>query len=48
MSVSSMAVRELSASTRRALNPALLGDLPDLDIEVGDVLSALDEGRLDR
>ena len=47
-SVSSMAVRELAASTRRALNPALLGDLPDLDIGADEVLAALDEGRRDR
>ena len=48
LSVSSMAVRELAASTRRALNPALLGDLPDLGIEADEVLAVLDEGRRDR
>ncbi len=48
LSVSSMAVRELAASTRRVLNPVLLGDLPDLDIGAGEVLAALDEGRRDR
>lgn len=48
LSVSSMAVRELAASTRRVLNPVLLGDLPDLGIEADEVLAALDEGRRDR
>ena len=45
LSVSSMAVRELAESTRRALNPALLGDLPDLGIGSDEVIAALDEGR---
>ena len=48
LSVSAMAIRELGASTRRALNPVLLGDLPDLDIGTAEVLSALDEGRAER
>ena len=45
LSVSAMAVRELAASSRRADNPALLGDLPDLDIPTPDILGALHEGR---
>ena len=45
LSVSEMAVRELAASTRRALNPSLLGALPDLGIGADNVLDALDEGR---
>lgn len=45
LSVSSMAVRELTESTRRALNPGLLGTLPNLDIGAEEVLAALDEGR---
>lgn len=48
LSVSAMAIRELGASTRRALNPVLLGNLPDLDIEAAEVLAAMDEGRGER
>ena len=48
LSISAMAIRELAASTRRALNPVLLGNLPDLGIEATDVLAALDEGRGER
>ena len=32
LSVSALAVRELAVAARRADNPALLGDLPDLDV----------------
>lgn len=32
-SVSAVAVRELSAASRRADNPALLGGLPDLSVD---------------
>ena len=45
MSVSAMAVRELARSTRRADNPALLGDLPGLGVESAEILNALHEGR---
>lgn len=45
VSVSSMAVRELAESTKRADNPALLGDLPDFDVGADQILAALDEGR---
>lgn len=48
LSLSSMAVRELAASTRRVLNPVLLGDLPDVGVGADEVLAALDEGRRDR
>ncbi len=48
LSVSAMAVRELTSSTRRADNPALLGDLPDLDISAAEILDALHEGRAER
>ena len=48
LSVSSMAVRELAESTRRVLNPILLGDLPDVGVGPNEVLAALDEGRRDR
>lgn len=45
VSVSSMAVKELAVSTKRADNPALLGDLPDFDVSVDQILVALEEGR---
>lgn len=45
MSVSAMAVKELSGSTRRADNPALLGGLPDLGVPVDEIVAALDSGR---
>lgn len=48
LSVSAMAVRELAASSRRADNLALLGDLPDLSVSTADVLDALHEGRAER
>ncbi len=45
LSVSSFALRELSAAARRADNPALLGALPDLDVSAQDVVSDLEAGR---
>jgi plasmid stability protein len=45
MSVSSFAIRELSDATRRAGNPALLGELPDLDVSAQDVVGDLEVGR---
>ena len=45
VSVSSMAVREPAESTKRADNPALLGDLPDFNVGADQILAALDEGR---
>jgi len=48
LSVSAMAVRELAASSRRADNMALLGDLPELSISIADILDALREGRAER
>lgn len=48
LSVSEMAVRALAASTSRALNPSVLGTLPDLGIRADDVLAALGEGRAER
>ena len=45
MSVSAMAVKELSGSTRRADNPALLGGLPGLGVDVDEIAAALDSGR---
>lgn len=48
LSVSSFAVRELSQAARRADNPALLGDLPDLDVSATDVIADLEAGRSTR
>jgi hypothetical protein len=48
MSVSAFAVRELAELARRADNPGLLGDLPDLGVSVSDVLADLDGARTDR
>ncbi len=48
LSVSAFAVRELASIARRAENPALLGDLPDLQIEARNVLVDIDEGRAGR
>ncbi len=48
LSVSGMAVRELAESTRRADNAALLGDLPDLEVPMSEVMAALDEARAER
>ena len=47
-SVSSAAVRELAEATRRVNNPALLGDLPDLNIDASTVLEDLDAERAGR
>ena len=43
MSVNAVAVRELSESTRRLNNAALLQDLPDLNISVAEILENLDQ-----
>ena len=48
VSVSSFALRELAQSARRADNPALLGDLPDLGVSAADIVAGLDAGRSDR
>lgn len=45
MSVSSFALSELTAAARRADNPALLGELPDLDVSPSDVTADLEAGR---
>ncbi len=44
-SVGAMAVRELAESSRRADNPALLGTLPDLDVDAALIAGALRRGR---
>ena len=40
-SVNALAVRELEQASRRAENPVLLGSLPDLGIDSGDIVSGL-------
>lgn len=47
-SVGAVAVRELSEVSRRADNPALLGALPDLDIDVSAIVDDLDRERGDQ
>lgn len=47
-SVGAVAVRELSEVSRRADNPALLGTLPDLDVETATILADVDAARADR
>jgi len=47
-SVSAVAIRELADVSRRASNAALLGTLPDLDIEVSTILDGLDAARVQR
>lgn len=44
-SVSAVAVRELANVSRRADNPALLGALPDLDVNPSEIVAALQDGR---
>lgn len=44
-SVSAVAVRELAEVSRRADNPALLGQLPDHDVPVGAIVDALEVER---
>ncbi len=48
MSVSAFALRELGEAARRADNPALLGELPDLDVSASDVIADLEAGRAGR
>lgn len=47
-SVGAVAVRELAEVSRRADNPALLGALPDLGVDVATILADVDAGRADR
>jgi hypothetical protein len=47
-SVSAVAVRELADVSRRADNPALLGALPDLDVDTATIVSHVDEARAER
>ena len=48
MSVSAFAVRELGEVARRADNPSLLGELPDVDVSASDIVADLDTGRAAR
>jgi len=48
MSVSAFATRELALVARRADNPALLADLPDLGVPAGAVVSDIEVGRATR
>ena len=45
MSLSAFTVRELSEVSRRADNAATLDGLPNLDVEVSEILGVLDESR---
>jgi plasmid stability protein len=47
-SVGAVAVRELAEASRIADNPALLGSLPDLGVDVMTILDDVDAGRADR
>lgn len=47
-SVSAVAVRELAAVSRRADNPAVLGTLPDLDVDTATIRDDLDAERAAR
>jgi hypothetical protein len=48
MSVGALAVRELAEASRRADNPALLGELPDLGVSTDEVVAGLDAERAGR
>ncbi|MEJ7794979.1 MAG: hypothetical protein WKF50_05450 [Nocardioides sp.] len=47
-SVSAVAVRELSDVSRRADNPALIGVLPDLGVDVPAIVAGVEQERADR
>jgi hypothetical protein len=47
-SVSAVAVRELAEATRRADNPALLGDLPDVNVDTAELVRGVDAERAGR
>jgi plasmid stability protein len=47
-SVGAVAVRELTDVSRRADNPALLGDLPDLGVEVRAIVNEIEQERAGR
>jgi hypothetical protein len=47
-SVSALAVRELAEASRRADNLDLLGGLPDMDIDVAQLVAGVDADRAGR
>lgn len=47
-SVGAVAVRELADVSRRADNPILLGTLPDLNVDVAEIVDDLDSERIAR
>lgn len=47
-SVNAVAVRELTEASKRADNPALLGALPDLEIDTLAIVSDLEYERFER
>ena len=47
-SVGAVAVRELAEVSRRADNPALLGALPDLGVDVATIVSDIEASRAGR
>jgi hypothetical protein len=48
MSLNAVAVRELAEVSRRADNPALLGALPDLGVDVTGIVADLEAERAER
>jgi len=48
LSVSAFATRELAVIARRADNPALLADLPDLSVDAKDIVADVEAGRTGR
>ncbi|MGY1722707.1 MULTISPECIES: FitA-like ribbon-helix-helix domain-containing protein [unclassified Blastococcus] len=48
MSVSAVALRELTEVSRRADNPRLLASLPDLGVPTADLLADIDDDRAAR
>lgn len=48
LSLSAFAARELAMVARRADNPALLADLPDLSVDADTILADLEAGRSGR
>jgi hypothetical protein len=48
ISVSAVAVRELAEACRRVDNVDLLGTLPDLNVDVGQLVADVDAGRAAR
>jgi len=47
-SVGATAVKELAEATRRADNPALLGALPDVDLDTRTIIGHVSAGRAER